>query len=93
VPTPIRTIKDLKNKINSDVFASTSGTIDSSRDLYFNSISESLGKILNATDTAISDCFYETFPQTASSEEALSLISFKDTNNRIQRKTANRIKI
>jgi len=88
VPTPIRTIKDLKNKIRSDVFSSTSGEIDPSQDPFYNAVTESLAKTLNSVDTSIRDSFYETFPQTAVSEEALSLISLKDTNNRVQRKPA-----
>lgn len=88
MPTPIRTIKDLRNKLNSDIYASTSGQIDPSQDPFYNAVNESLSKTLNTIDTAINDSFYETFPQTATSEESLSLISFKDTNNKIQRKTA-----
>lgn len=86
--TPVRTIKDLRNKINSDIFVSTSGEIDPSQDPFYNAVSESLGKILNATDNAIRDSYYQSFPQTATTEEALSLISYKDTNNKIQRKSA-----
>lgn len=86
--TPIRTVKDLKNKINSDVFAATRGEIDPSLDPFYNAISESLAKTLNSIDTAINDSYYQTFVQTATTEEALSLISFQKTNNRVQRKVA-----
>lgn len=85
---PVSSIKDNKNKISSDIFSATKGAINPSLDPFYNSVTESLAKIVNSFEQSAGDQFLQRFAQTATTQESLSLISYQDTKNFIQRKEA-----